>query len=157
MASSAFNTAGGGGANYLCMPEEPKYLSYGAGVQGNSIIVGTEYKASGVPLAHVNDHNAPCAVCLATTRSTQIMMPGTYECPSAWKREYYGYLMTAATLWGDQQTKTYICVDKDPESIPGSGANTSPALLYHVEAGCNGLPCPPYSAEKELTCAVCSY
>ena len=34
--------------------------------------------------------------------------------------------------------------------------NNDGGLLYHVEASCNGLPCPPYVAEKELTCAVCT-
>jgi hypothetical protein len=29
-------------------------------------------------------------------------------------------------------------------------------LYYHVEASCNGMACPPYNAEKELGCVVCS-
>ena len=83
-ASSPIRTAGGGGNNFLCMTKDPKYLSYGAGVQEHSIIQGTEYRiyTTGVPFGHVNNHDAPCAVCLATTRSTQIMIPGTYDCPS---------------------------------------------------------------------------
>ena len=51
---------------------------------------------------------------------------------------------------------TYECVDKDAEAVPGSQVNTNGGLFYHVEANCNGLPCPPYVAEKELTCAVCT-
>ena len=51
---------------------------------------------------------------------------------------------------------TYECVDKNPESIPGSAASTNGALFYHVEATCNGLPCPPYDPQKELTCALCT-
>ena len=51
---------------------------------------------------------------------------------------------------------TYECVDKDAESVAGSHANTNGGLFYHVEANCNGLPCPRYDAEKELTCAVCT-
>ena len=51
---------------------------------------------------------------------------------------------------------TYECVDKDAESVPGSSPNTNGGIFYHVEASCNGLPCPPYVAEKELTCAVCT-
>ena len=51
---------------------------------------------------------------------------------------------------------TYECVDKDTESVPGSHTSTGGGLFYHVEASCNGLPCPPYVAEKELTCAVCT-
>ena len=48
----------------------------------------------------------------------------------------------------------YECVDQDQESLPGSGANTNGALFYHVEANCNGMPCPPYDAQKELNCVV---
>ena len=48
----------------------------------------------------------------------------------------------------------FECVDKDPESISGSAASTEGALFYHAEATCNGLPCPPYDPQKELTCAV---
>ena len=51
---------------------------------------------------------------------------------------------------------SFECVDKDPESIPGSAADTNGALFYHVEGVCNGLPCPPYDPQKELTCAVCT-
>ena len=43
------------------------------------------------------------------------------------------------------------CVDKHSESIPGSGESTDGALFYHIEATCNGIPCPPYDPEKELT------
>ena len=48
----------------------------------------------------------------------------------------------------------YECVDKDPESIPGSAGSSDPkAYLQLVEPKCNGMLCPPYDAEKELTCA----
>ena len=54
------------------------------------------------------------------------------------------------------QRITFECLDKDPESIPGSAASIDGALFYHVEATCNGLPCPPYNPQKELTCAMCT-
>ena len=47
---------------------------------------------------------------------------------------------------------TYECVDKVPEAVPGSVGDQNGALLYHVEANCNGMPCPQYDPEKELTC-----
>ena len=49
---------------------------------------------------------------------------------------------------------SFECADKDPESIPGSAANTDGALFYHVESTCNGLPCPPYDPQKEHTCCL---
>ena len=50
----------------------------------------------------------------------------------------------------------YECVDKNPDTLPGSAADTNGTLFYHVEASCNGMLCPPYDREKELTCAVCT-
>ncbi len=51
---------------------------------------------------------------------------------------------------------TYECVDYNQESIPGSHTNVDGALLYHVEAHCGGMQCPPYDPEKELICVVCT-
>ena len=50
----------------------------------------------------------------------------------------------------------YECVDKNPDSVPGSASDTNGAFFYHVEANCNGMLCPPYDPQKELTCAVCT-
>ena len=58
VAGSAWNKAGGG-VDYLCAPKIPKYLKYRAGVQGYSILLGTEYEIfAGDPLGHVFEHNA---------------------------------------------------------------------------------------------------
>ena len=52
---------------------------------------------------------------------------------------------------------TFECVDHNPESVPGSIANTDGGMFFHVEVQCNyGLPCPPYDSEKEVTCVVCT-
>lgn len=154
---TAYNAGGGGGANYLCLTKDPRHLGHQAGVSGLSAISGTEYHAIvGQPLGGVYAHNAPCAVCLVTTRWTQIMIPGTYSCPNGWTREYYGFLMTAGSH-ANRHSKTFECVDSSPESIAGHNAYDPGAILYHVEPSCKGLPCLPYHREKELTCAVCSY
>ncbi len=50
----------------------------------------------------------------------------------------------------------FECVDKDPDPVPGEDASTDPAVMYHVEAVCTGIKCPPYVTEKELTCVVCT-
>ena len=47
-------------------------------------------------------------------------------------------------------------MDKDPEAVRGEAANTDGAVFYHTEAVCNGIDCPPYDPEKELTCVVCT-
>ena len=142
----------GGGANYLCMPEDPEYtLPHWPGVRNHSYVYGTEYE--GRPLQGFNHHNAPCAVCYVSTRETVLMIPAKVSCPTSWTREHYGYLMSSSLY---HRRSTFECVDKDQESIPGSSPNTNGASFHHVEASCNGLPCPHYIPEKELNCAVCT-
>ena len=81
------------------------------------------------------------------------MIPARITCPTSWTLEYNGYLMTSNAEHNRQST---ACVDKDAEAIPGLDADTNGALFYHTEVVCNGIECPPYDAEKELTCAVCT-
>ena len=146
----------GGAANYLCMPDDPDYLSYQPGVQGYNYVYGAEYETGGGPLRAVNEHNVPCAVCYASTRVAVTMIPAKTQCPSTWTLEYSGYLMSEGRLWNDHTRTMYECVDKNPDSVPGSAPNTNGAFFYHVEANCNGMLCPPYDPQKELTCAVCT-
>ena len=141
----------GGGANYLCLPEDPEYtLPSQPGVDGYSYLYGTEYEA---PITGAHDHNVPCAVCFAASREAVLMIPAKTSCPPSWTTEYYGYLMTAHY---SHHRNTFECVDKDQQSIGGSHANVNGALLYHVEATCNGIDCPPFDPAKELNCAVCT-
>ena len=143
----------GGAANYLCMPDDPDYLSYTSRVQRSSYVYGVEYATNGMPLRAVNQHNVPCAVCYASTRVAVTMIPAKTRCPSNWTLEYSGYLMSEGyTL----HRTMYECVDKNPDSVPGSASSTDGASFYHVEASCNGMLCPPYDPQKELTCAVCT-
>ena len=144
----------GGAANYLCMPDDPDYLRYQPGVQGFSYVYGVEYETyPGQPLSAVRDHNAPCAVCYASTRVAVTMIPAKTRCPSTWTLEYSGYLMSQHINF---HPTMYECVDKNPDSIPGTATDTNGALFRHVEANCNGMACPPYDPQKELTCAVCT-
>ena len=143
----------GGGSNRLCMPKVPQYSSYQPGVQSFSPLHGSEYQlGGGSPWPDVHQHNVPCAVCYVSTRSVVYVVPAKDYCPSGGTLEYSGYLMSEYIT---HYRSTFECVDKDPDSIPGSAANTDGALFYHAEATCNGLPCPPYDTQ-ELTCAVCT-
>ena len=57
---------------------------------------------------------------------------------------YHGYLMTAH--WDDKKPSNFICVDSDPESVPGSFGSHDGALLYLVQANCGYFSsCPPLS------------
>ena len=145
----------GGGANYLCLPEQPENSTFTAGSQGGrALLYGTEFQTSTGPLRSVYQHNVPCAVCYTSARETVVMIPARLTCPSSWTREYYGYLMADRSNY---YRTMFECVDISPESVPDSTANTDGALFYHTEIRCGyGIACPPYDAEKEVVCAVCT-
>lgn len=146
----------GAASNYLCMPNNPHYSNHIPGVQGYSYIYGAEYQIyhSGGPISYNrHDHNVPCAVCNVQERGSLLMIPAQKNCPNLWTKEYEGALMSGRRT---ERRTMYVCMDKDAESIPGSSANTNGAVFYHTEANCNGMPCPPYDAQKELLCVVCT-
>ena len=146
----------GGAANHLCMPDDPDYLQYISGVTNINFVAPVEYYFNTMSsLSQFNEHNAPCAVCYAATRGTVLMVPAKTQCPTGWTREYYGYLMS--NHHGHQGRTMYICIDKDPESVPGLNADSNSQCIFDFnEIYCNGFSCPPYDAQKELTCAVCT-
>ena len=154
IAAGSQHTQKGGGSNRLCLPMEPKYGAYEPGVLNHSPLHGSEYEIhTASPLPNIHDHNVPCAVCSVTSRSRILVVPARNDCPSMWTLEYSGYLMGEHR---NHNRNTFECVDKDAESTPGSTSNVNGALFYHVEANCDGIPCPPYDPQKELTCAVCT-
>jgi hypothetical protein len=148
------------GFNLLCVTNNSKYYAMQSNMPYNLInmkkIAGIEigFNMMQGPTPQIKLRNIPCAVCHVSTRSTQIMVPGTYECPSGWSPEYSGWLM--AEHHGHKRNM-FTCVDKDAEIVPGQGANNDGNLLYHVEADCGtGLPCPPYDQRREMSCVVCT-
>ena len=145
----------GGSSDHLCLPDNPQYYnSSNQAGQNRSRLHGTEYEDS---VRGANDYNVPCAVCFVATHTASLMIPARFVCPRNWTREYFGYLMTEADDYSDHHRSSYRCVDYDYQTIPGSAMNTDGALLYHVEATCNGLDCPPYNPENVLSCVVCTY
>ena len=64
-------------------------------------------------------------------------------------------------IWHNHHCSTFECVDMAPEEAPvGEGeedGNENGALFFHVEPRRGSLPFPPYHAEKEITCAVCTH
>ena len=142
----------GAAVDPLCLPPNPKYLQYQSGYQGYARLLGVEYQTySPSPLDSSFDRNVPCALCEITGRTNKIMIPSHYECPSGWRREYYGYLM--AGRHNHKAATQHTCVDKSLEQIRGSGADTDGYLFYTVEAYCGHyIPC----SDKEVTCVVCT-
>ena len=145
----------GGAANYLCMPNDPQYGSYTSGTQRGNYVYGAEYTTFSLPMNDVHDHDAPCAICFASTRGSLLMIPAKTSCPGGWTEEYDGYLMSESD--GNSARTMYICVDGAPDSVSGENDDDGDRVeLFMVEAKCEGLSCPPYDAEKELTCVVCT-
>lgn len=148
----------GGAANLLCLPTDPTWERYRNGIQGGAGIYGVDYEFNSdatigdMDRTNVNDKDTPCVVCNHLSHSSFYMVPGRSVCHSGWTLEYKGYLMSgAANVTGASE---YICVDVDPEGVMGQNANVR--QLFHVEARCQGLRCPPYVDGREITCAVCS-
>ena len=146
----------GGGTNYLCLPHNPRYDKYKNGHQVAGYIDGTEYRIVGDPFKkRLNGFEAPCVVCFVKSRGSMLMMPARNDCPSGWTEEYHGYLMTE--YFNHKHPRDFICVDGDPEYVSGTHRfENYSALLYPVEGRCGSLPCLPYVAGRELTCAVCT-
>ena len=65
----------GGGANRLCLPDNPQYLSYQSGHQGSGYLYGAEYE--------IHNHNVTCAVCYSSTRASLLTIPARTSCPSS--------------------------------------------------------------------------
>ena len=153
---SSFATQGGG-AEKLCLPLDPDYIDVPQSTSAFrfSTLLGAEYQTYNGPQNNLQNHNVPCAVCYASTRAAMIMVPAITQCPSSWTREYYGYLMTECGATGHHRS-SFDCVDVNPDVVPGGIGNTNGALFYYVIATCNGLQCPPYEANRVVSCAVCT-
>ncbi|XP_019632053.1 PREDICTED: short-chain collagen C4-like [Branchiostoma belcheri] len=148
----------GGGTNYQCLPTDPQWGRYLDGVEEyKAYMYGAEYQLNtNVPLGStsLHDNDVPCAVCYVPTRGSKLMIPARNTCYSGWTREYHGYLM--AEHHSHPGSKEFVCVDEQPEVMPGGQANRDGALFYPVEARCGSLPCPNYEEGRELTCVVCT-
>ena len=143
----------GGGANYVCLPKVPQYMSTDV-PSGYSYMYGTEYENVNGIFPGKFYHDAPCAVCYTSTKSVKLMIPARTSCPSSWTIEYKGYLMAERNTHASN--KVYECVDMDPESIASSQSNNHGSILFFTQSTCTGLPCPPYVNNRAITCVVCT-
>ena len=156
-AGAKYNTKGGT-SDTLCMPETPQYLSTDTTATAVANLRGVEYDplgTSSTPLNHVLHANIPCAVCHTDTKLSGLTVPAQDTCPNGWSMEYNSYLMTELER-NERGRKNTLCVVQDAEAVPGTLAETDPAVVYLMKATCDGLPCPPYNTNMALPCAVCS-
>ncbi|PVD20296.1 hypothetical protein C0Q70_20793 [Pomacea canaliculata] len=149
MAGSHF-THTGSGANYLCLTPNPVATNI-AKPAYVATLYGTEYE---VTTRAENDNDALCAVCFVSTRSANIMIPGTNKCPTGWTTEYTGLLMSGYD--GHAGSSEFICVDSKMEGRIGSSANNNGRLLYYAAGVCGSMACPPFVNDNILQCVVCS-
>ena len=138
----------GGAANYLCLPNQPQWLSR---TGGRASLYGGEYDNS--DFGQKNGDDIPCVVC-RTKANSVLMIPARTSCYSGWTRQYYGYLGAGAS--DHNAGSEYICVDINAEAIQRGRANDNGKLIYRVQTYCGSLPCPPYESGKSATCVVCS-
>ena len=59
------------------------------------------------------------------------MIPGCETCPSRWKKEYTGYIMSEHPR--HKGTKPYLCTDNKPQVVPGSDTRLTDGILHMVE------------------------
>ena len=136
-------------------PRHPEYLSGRTIPALSNALHGVEYDTYNTPFHHLFQANMPCALCYTNEKTTTFLYPARLHCPQRWHKEYTGYMATELHSRISQKRDT-ICLDKDAIPIPGSGADTNPAVVYAMHISCNGLPCPPYVESRALTCAICS-
>ena len=145
----------GSAVDPLCIPKtlSQQYLEHNGGFQDYVRLFGGKYQTSG-PLYHSNGRYVPCALCQVNGHTNKMMIPSRYECPTGWRREYYGYLM--AGHYTNKAATQFTCVDKNVEQVPGQGTDGNGYYFYTVElryeCGGNFLPC----SSQELTCVVCT-
>ena len=152
-AAGSYRAHTGGGSNLLCLPDNPDYLLANSPSHHQSDLYPVEYHTN---LGNMNlqNQNVPCAVCYTPTRGTTVMIPAWTHCPASWTKEYVGYIMAEHK---NSKRIEHVCVDQNPEFVPGEGRNFDGVLLFHVDVACHiGLLCPPYNGLKEVTCAVCT-
>ena len=171
-AAPDYRTAGSG-ANYLCLPSDPQYDPKSPSKAHHSLLTKVWYEDINYPSAFPGTpsirHLVPCAVCEAVQRVTHAMIPAAVKCPSSeWTTEYKGYIMSSANidkssvkLTDHFSRTTFICVDENSESFdskPFTSYSGSPIFFTRVQCSGDGAlgNCPPYKADKALSCVFCT-
>ena len=141
----------GSPANMMCLPPNPMRFPDNPSQGGSYYAYGVEYQVSG-QLNHADERNMPCAVCEITGKSTILMIPSHYECPTGWRMEYNGYIM--AGRHSHAGSSMYNCIDKHLQQISGSGGDHGGHQLYTIYA-VSGQFLPRISSYA-LTCVMCT-
>jgi len=161
---------GGGGSNFLCLPEEPQWNNQSSAGEATGWLYGVEYgfdgdRASFFSTLNTGGHRlqrtpVPCAVCYVSQRSASVMMPASTSCPVGWTREYGGYIMSEHSFSENtprhpRHATSFTCIDQAPEIATG-GVSRHNVAIHVVRLGCGTLPCSKYPDDWVLVCIVCS-
>ncbi|CAG2188772.1 unnamed protein product [Mytilus edulis] len=79
---------------------------------------------------------------------------GWKTCNNGWTKEYDGILMAGHP--SHAAASEYACLDKGTETIAGGSRDENGILFYPVKTVCGSLKCPPYAADTDVPCVVCS-
>jgi len=158
----------GGGSNYLCMYDKPKFVRPVAGRQAYAgLILGVEFEnvnnqytslfnLDNLNGGALNNQDMPCVRCYVQGSTDQIMLAGIPDCGStAYDLQYSGFLVSGAPVHVGRSS--FVCLDEAPEGTTGGQGNNNNEVIYPVEIGCGSLPCNPFVDGYEATCAVCTY
>ncbi|VDI76770.1 Hypothetical predicted protein, partial [Mytilus galloprovincialis] len=140
----------GGPSDYLCLPNNPELSNLTTA--GVSHLFGTEFEEAILRTDAINE-DIPCAVCKSVNTHISLIIPGRETCYQGWKKEYNDLLASDHFAYS---ASSYICVDKQPEYVPGGQENKDGRRLYFTSTKCGSLSCPPYRDNQAVNCVVCS-
>merc|ERR1712136_269497 len=144
----------GGGANTLCMHNDPQRVEGSTYVSnsGNSLY-GMEYRNTGaIDVNHNQD--AACVVCEHESASNIFTQWGRVSCSNNYRTEYSGLIMST---YYTQYKGESVCVDIERAVHSRSSAyNHGGGYLYTTEMEAGSSDEYLYPANSELACAVCS-
>ena len=135
-----------GGANYLCLPNNPSKVH-----STHTPRIITPIKISGTKYEHLTQNTNIRLLVVMTTMYRVLFAMLRQEQLKWWfllrpdalqldKRLLYSYLESEVNGSDGQ------CMDKAQlVSLYGSQADIDGALLHHVSAECKGIQCPPYN------------
>ena len=141
----------GSPANMLCLPPDPMRLPDNPNQGGSYYAYGVEYQVDGL-LNQADNRNMPCAVCEVIGKSTKLMIPSHYTCPTGWRMEYNGFIM--AGRYNHAGSSMYTCIDKHVQQISGSGGDHGGHQLYTIYPVSGQFL--PYISSYAMTCVVCT-
>ncbi len=154
----------GSGANTLCLSGSPSWTAgtYSDADQNGGRLYGTEFEVGGygvatyggIASASMMQYDAVCAVCIVSNASNTLVHWGSTACPATWTLHYWGYVVSTHYT---QRRGEFVCMINNPMQS-GSTTDSNGDLWYPTETEMPGSlnAGNGYTANREVTCAVCT-